>query len=160
MSFWNLSDGNEVEATEEFDAQYTPVIPDNTNCLACIDSAEWKNNNEGEQYINITWSVVEGEHQGFKVFQKVRVNIADSKKRDKAIRMLSAIDMNAGGHLRKLGQEPEDLDLAMHLANKVMLIKVMIWEMDDGKQGNWVSAVASGAERKEHKELAEEDLDF
>lgn len=164
MSFWNLSDGNEVEEVESFDAKHVSVIPDNTMVVACIDSAEWKTTDRDGSFINVTWSVVEGDYQGFKVFQKIRVNEKDEKKRDKALRMLSAIDTNAGGGLRKLGQEPEDLDLAMNLVNKVMGIKVMVWEMD-GSSGNWVSMVQSTESardsqiEKERIDL-DEDIDF
>src|SRR5690606_38171870 len=67
------------------------------------------------------------------------------QKRDKALRMLAAIDANAGGKLARKGTEPSDDELMLALANKPMVITVKTWEMDtkDGKkEGNWVAAVS------------------
>lgn len=163
MSFWDLSDGNKAEELSEFDSQFVELIPDNTSAIACIDSAEWKEH-QNQRYINLSWTILDGEYKGFKLFQKVRVRDENAKKRDKAIRMLAAIDMNAGGGLRKLEQEPEDLDLSMMLSNKVMGIKVMTWEMD-GSSGNWVSMVQSSEAAKNASANSsdvdlDEDIDF
>mgnify|MGYP000845260523 CR=1 FL=1 len=63
------------------------------------------------------------------------------KKSDKAKKMLAAVDVNAGGLLKKLGKKPEDIDLATCLANKSMLLKLGEYDWE-GKKGNWVMAVA------------------
>lgn len=142
MSFWNLSDNTAIENTGTFESgggDFEP-IPANTQLKACIDDAAW-DDYEGDQFINITWTVLEGEFENRKVFQKVRVRENDPKKRDKAIRMLAAIDANAGGKLMASGQEPDDNALQMELVNKPMVIKVDVWEMGDRK-GNWVQKVA------------------
>ena len=43
---------------------------------------------------------------------------------DKAKRMLAAIDANAGGKLNASARKPEDQDLMMALAGKIMAIKL------------------------------------
>lgn len=142
MSFWNLSD-NEAIKTEEagtFELGGSEPIPANTQLKACVDDVSW-DDYELDFYINVTWSVLEGEYKNRKVFQKIRVNDDDPKKRDKALRMLAAIDANAGGKLMASGQEPDDNALQMALVNKPMVIKVGVWEMN-GRKGNWVQKVA------------------
>ena len=66
-------------------------------------------------------------------------------KQAKARRMLASIDSNAGGNLLKSGAEPTADSMTLHLCNKPMVIKLMVWSMkgNDGSDmaGNWVSAV-------------------
>lgn len=142
MSFWNLSNNETIapESAGTFEVGGGEPIPANTQLKVCIDDAAW-DEYEGDSFIKITWSVLDGDHENRKVFQKVRVNEADVKKRDKAIRMLAAIDANAGGRLMKLGAEPSDNDLQACLVNKPMVIKVGVWEQS-GSKGNWVQKVA------------------
>ena len=145
MSFWNLSDNTQITNEEKagtFESgggDFEP-IPAGTQLKACIDDAAW-DDYEGSYFINLTWSVLEGEFENRKVFQKVRVRDNDPKKRDKALRMLAAIDANAGGKLMESGAEPDDNALQSSLVNKPMIIKVGVWEMNDRK-GNWVQKVA------------------
>ena len=144
MSFWNLSDNTQITEEEkagtfESGGGFEP-IPAGTQLKACIDDAAW-DDYEGDFYINVTWSVLEGEFTNRKVFQKIRVRDDDPKKRDKALRMLAAIDANAGGKLMESGAEPDDNALQIALVNKPMIIKVGVWEMDDRK-GNWIQKVA------------------
>ena len=145
MSFWNLCDNTAI-TNEEKSGTYESgggdfePIPAGTQLKACIDDAAW-DDYEGEIFINLTWSVLEGEHTNRKVFQKIRVRDGDPKKRDKALRMLAAIDANCGGKLMESGAEPDDNALQSSLVNKPMLIKVDVWEMKDFK-GNWVQKVA------------------
>lgn len=149
MTFWNVSDG-ELNTTGEMDmGGGNDPIPANTGLKAAIDEIKW-DDYEGDEYISARWVVIDGEFKNRKVFHKIRVKDGESKKRDKAIRMLAAIDANAGGQLMKLGREPSDMDLASCLMNKPMAIKVGVWEIDD-KKGNWVMAVAplNGAKKKE-----------
>lgn len=146
MSFWNTSDNQAINATGSFESgggDFEP-IPNNTQARAVIGEARW-DDYEGDYFINLTWELIDGEHKGRKVFQKVRVRDDDSKKRDKALRMLAAIDANSGGGLMRVPTEPTDQDLSINLCNKPMIIKIMVWSMErDGetKKGNWVSAVA------------------
>ena len=140
MSFFTLSDNTVALPADTFKETAIEPIPSNTNAPAIIEGAEWKEY-EGDNYINLTWAIVDGEYKGRKVFQKLRVEDASPQKRDRALKMLSAIDSNCGGYLRQLGAKPSDIDLKMRLSNKPMTIKVEIWEIND-KSGNWVSAIA------------------
>jgi hypothetical protein len=141
MSMWNLSDNSKLEASTTFEmAGGGEPIPDGTQLRAIIDEASWADW-EGETYVSLRWSVVEGEFKNRKVFQKIKVYESDPKKADKARRMFAAIDANAGGQVIKLGRDPLDTDLAQHLCFKPMVIRVQIWEIND-KKGNWVSMVA------------------
>jgi len=143
MSFWNLSDGSKIDSSTSFEMGGNSVIPDNTNCKAVIEEAMW-DQWEADECIKLRWSVIDGEFKGRKVFHKIKVKDNDPSKRDKAVRMLAAIDANCGGKLRTLTQEPEDFHLQSALCNKPMIIKVMVWEIND-KKGNWVAKVSSAA---------------
>jgi len=96
------------------------------------------------------------EYANRKVFQKLWVTDDDpnakdaekaAKKRDKAKKMLAAIDANCGGKLAKTARKPTDDDLALALTNRPMTIKCMVWEMkgSDGtmNSGNWIAAVGA-----------------
>ena len=142
MSFFDLSDNSAVSTDGKFAVETgSVIIPNDTTCLAMIDEAGWAEY-EGDEYINLRWIIAEPkQYANRKVFQKVRVHDADTKKADKAKKMLAAIDANAGGKLVASGEEPTDMALTKALIDKPMLIKVMEWELNDRK-GNWVSAVA------------------
>lgn len=149
MSFWNLSDGQELQQQEHFDMGGGDMepIPAGTQLKAFAEEAKWEEH-EGVRKIKIKWDVIEGEYKGRKVFQNIKVCDTEAKKRDKAIKMLSAIDTNSGGGLMKLGTEPSDMDLQIHLCNKPMALLVQVWKITDEttgelKQGNWVGAVSS-----------------
>jgi hypothetical protein len=160
MSFWATSTGENVadNATNEFDAGGNfELIPDNSSVLAYVDEAGWAKDDNFNEYISIKWKVQKPEAvEGRVVFQKLWVKDPEpnalkkgaekaDQKRDKALRMLAAIDANAGGKLARKGTEPSDDELMLALANKPMVITVKTWEMDtkDGKkEGNWVAAVS------------------
>ena len=153
MSFWDLSDG---ESAKDTGTDYE--VPGG-NLAPIIDEAKWADK-DGNEYLSVRWSVLEPEqYKNRKVFHKLWVSDTDPgakdeaagiKKRDKARRMLAAIDANAGGKLARKDGKPSDDDLALHLCNKPMIIKCMVWEIEDRKTGetitgNWVSAVAPKA---------------
>lgn len=172
MSFWNLNDSSEkLNTTGEFEAGGGDLepIPAKTQVKAAIDEAKW-DSYEGEEYIKLRWNVLHPtEYKGRKIFQKVKVNESDSKKQDKAKKMLAAIAVNAGGGLLKLTAQPSDQDLQKHLTNKPMALLLQVWsiEKQDGTgtaSGNWISAVsplkAKAAEPvKEPEPVAEESDD-
>jgi hypothetical protein len=109
-----------------------------------IDEAQLTSYEEST-YINIRWQVLEpAAYKNRKVFQKIKCFDADPKVADKAKKMLAAIDANAGGKLATSDKAPDDISLAKALLSKPMLIKVMIWEINDRK-GNWVSMVSPRA---------------
>ena len=146
MSFFRLSDGSDALATGntfEMGGGDMEPIPKNTDVLAVCDEAKWgQAEDTGENFINLRWSVLApAEYVNRKVFQKVRVESGDSKKADKARRMLAAIDANAGGKLAKANEEPSNDSMGAALLNKPMVLKLGLWEMDD-KKGNWVMAVS------------------
>jgi len=163
MSFWDLSDGQTAADTSkeyEIPGGSMEPIPNNSDVLAIIDQAKWANKDKDDKsspaYIELRWSVMAPEAvKGRKVFHKLWVTDFDPNakddtkakaKRDKARRMLAAIDANAGGNLTRTGEQPTDETLTLHLSNKPMVVKIMRWDMtgSDGQPmaGNWVSAVS------------------
>ena len=158
MSFWDLSDGDTAaNAEKEFEISSGNMepIPDGSTVLAMIDEAKWENP-KGAEYISLRWTVLQPEaYKNRKVFQKLWVTDDDpntkdgdkaAKKRDKARRMLAAIDANAGGKLTQKPGKPTDESLTAYLTNKPMVIKCMVWSLtgDNGEEisGNWIAAVA------------------
>jgi len=163
MGFWDLSDGESANTGEKEYEQETgnlSPIPDGSSVLALIDEAKWnETRDEQAEHISLRWSVIEpAEFANRKVFQKLWVtdddpNVKDAakmeKKRDKAKRMLAAIDANCGGKLAKKAARPTDDDLALALTNRPMIIRCQTWEMKapDGsiKRGTWIAAVSPKA---------------
>jgi hypothetical protein len=175
MSFWDLSDGESAATGEkeyEQESGNLSPIPDGSSVLAIIDEAKWQETRDRDaEFISLRWSVMEpAEYANRKVFQKLWVTDDDpnakdadkaAKKRDKAKKMLAAIDANCGGKLSKKAGRPSDDDLALALTNRPMIIKCMVWEMkgSDGtmNSGNWIAAVspkAKGVDVKAAKEPA------
>lgn len=160
--FWGLSEGGSAAEnnTGEFDAGGGNMqpIPSETSVLAAIDEAKW-DGEEGKKFISLRWSVLQPEEfENRKVYQKLWVSDADPRakpdkvaaKRDKAKKMLAAIDLNAGGKLLAKPVMPTDEAMTLHLTNKPMIVKVMVWEMKDSmtgemNRGNWIGAVSSRA---------------
>lgn len=134
-----------IEASNNFDMGGGAIapIPANTNVLAVIDQASWNSPRDGgPQYIEVRWNVVApDDYKNRKVFQKIRIEDEDEKKKDKNIRMLLAIDNIAGGKIAAADKRPDDALLAT-LMGKPMVINIQTWEMD-GKEGNWVRAVSA-----------------
>jgi hypothetical protein len=159
-SFWGLSDGSvAIDTGKEFDAGGGNMepIPEGTSVLAMPDEVKWATDRNQNEFLSIRWTVLKPEgYQNRKVFQKLWVTDDDprakdpSKKRDKALKMLSAIDANAGGKLIKVQGKPSDDTLAVSLINKQMVIRLGLWEMTgdngDPMSGNYVQAV-SGKDR-------------
>lgn len=155
MSFWSLSDGDSAANTgNEFDAGGGDFenIPKNTSVLAVVDEASWREDRSGNEHLSIRWGILKPEaYANRKIFQKMWItddnpNSKDAaKKRDKDLKMLGAIDANAGGKLVKKAGKPTDDDLALALTNKPMVITLGEWSMkaDDGSTmtGNWVMSV-------------------
>ena len=140
-NFWTTSDNTAITTTGEFTSGGVENIPDNTTCLAMIDEAGLAEY-QGDEYISLRWVIAEPAiYKGRKVFQKVRVFDVDTKKADKAKKMLMAIDANCGGKLAQSDESPNDTAMAKALLHKPMLIKVMTWELND-RTGNWIVSVA------------------
>lgn len=169
MSFWDLSTGEALEKVEEFDSNTFTIIPDGTKCNAVIEKASWnvmsnKSPDAGEHYIEIAWRVLEP--AGYKnsvLFQKIRVRRNDDKQRDKAIRMLAAIDTIADGGLSELEDAPTDRQLDKALRDKKLTITVGVWEMN-GNTGNFVTGVEkikkSSTQNTKPKIEEDDDIQF
>jgi len=160
MSFWDLSDGQTAKDTGgsyEVPGGTMEPIPAGSSVLAMIDEIKWdKKQNTFEEFISARWTVLAPEqYKNRKVFHKLWVTDLDPaakdqdaaiKKRDKARKMLAAIDANAGGKLTAKQGIPSSDDL-LHLSNKPMVVTMMVYSMPDTRNGgmmhgNWVSAVA------------------
>lgn len=167
MGFWDLSTGEALEKTEEFDSNTFTIIPDKTKCVATIERAAWaamseKSDSPGEEYIEISWRVSQpNEYKNSVIFQKVRICRDDDKQRDKAIRMLAAIDTIADGGLMELDDRPNDRQLDKALKNKRVGITVGVWDFN-GAQGNFVTGVEKikKTSTQNTKPKAEEDDDI
>ena len=140
MDFWKTTDG-ELEDSGDFEIGGGEPLPEMT-ANAMITEAGWHSFENEPEHISLTWTVLEpAEYKNRKVFQKIHVNSDDDKKRNKAIRMINAIDKNAGGVLPR-DEYPEDEHLAA-LKRAMMPISIKVWEIE-GKKVNWVAAVSSG----------------
>lgn len=147
MSFWNLSDNTNAMTTGDAFESATKLepIPAGSVLPSIIEEAGW-DEYEGNRHIKLKWVVIEGEHKKRVIFQKIHVfgnpkakDVAASA--DKAKRMLAAIATNAGGGLFEVQGEPSDMHLMQHLCNKMMSVRVDVWEID-GKSGNFIDAVS------------------
>ena len=157
--FWNLSSGG--DATEDASTSYEvasgnfEAFPEGTKLLAMVTDAEWRTNDQtGLENLSLTWTVVKPEDvANRKVFQSLWLTDLQpeakdpEKKRDKARRMFAAIDANAGGKLAKKGGIPDADTIMVALANKLMVLRLGLWEMEDRQNpgqvmsGNWIQAV-------------------
>ena len=165
--FWDLSDGETAANTgteSEVPSGNIEPIPAGSSVLAMIDECKWEMKPTGEEFISARWTVLAPEeYKNRKVFHKLWVLDMDPsakdeasgiKKRDKARKMLAAIDANAGGKLTAKPGRPTNDDL-LSLTNKPMVASMMIWSMPDTRNGgmmhgNWVSAVASKGAKDIH----------
>ena len=144
-NFWAVEE--EITGTMEMGGGNIEPIPARTQCLAAIDEIKW-DTYENEEYISARWNILQPvEFKNRKIFQKIKVNELDAKKKTKAIKMLAAIDFNAKGGLMASGQAPTDANMQKGLMNKIMIIMVQVWDMENPqtgemKKGNWVSAVS------------------
>ena len=156
MSFWEMSDGSQAQASTEYEAPSGGgVIPDDTDVMAFIDEIKW-DEKDGNKFISARWRVAKPETlKNRVVFQKMWVmgnnpQTKEPEKRkkqgDNAKRMLAAIDANAGGNLLAINGIPTDEQLQSSLMQKMMVIKLKTWEIkaDDGSlmSGNWIAAVS------------------
>lgn len=146
MSFWKTSDGQETRGVTEFDSgggNMAP-IPEGTTVLgACVDAKfAAKDESNDVPHLELTWTVLAPqEYANRRIWQKLHIEGMDAKKRDKARRMLAAIDGNFGGNLAKSETAPTIEAVQAAFLNKPLQLKLGLWEMN-GKQGNWVMAVA------------------
>ena len=165
MSFFTLSDGSNATSEKSFtlSEDFKP-IPENTELKVVVEDAAWENYND-EKKIKLTWVVIDGKFKERKIFQKIKVCDEDQKKRDKALKMLAAVDANTGGNLMLAGKEPTDEELQQYLCNHPMFIKVGVWSITDEmtgeiKSGNWIKAVANTESEKKDNLVPEKEEDI
>ena len=141
-NFWNIKfEGEDLSKFESGGGDFEP-IPAKTQVLAMPCEVKW-DTYEGEQYISIQWTILQpSEYKNRRIFQKIKIMQDDTKKREKALRMLAAIDYNAKGGLVASGKKPDDAMLQKALLNKPMVLMLQVWDMD-GKKGNWISAISA-----------------
>jgi hypothetical protein len=158
MSFFKLSTGDPVKSTGEVELGGNSVIPENTTCEAMIVECGWASY-EGKNYVNAKWQVTKPlQYANRVVFQKIQLEETDTKKLDNAIKMFAAIDQNAtGGKLIASGDKPTDVAL-FTLLNKPMLIKIMVWDLNDRK-GNWISKVSPRSQNAPVQQAEQHDVD-
>ena len=163
MSFFDF--GNEQENNGNFEAgsgDFSP-IPKGTVVNVIAEEVKWKEFNADPEFIEVKWSIVDGEYKGRKIFQKIHTQSSDPQKATKAQRMLGAINFNAKGGLEKLSHKPTDSELTNALTFKKMALKLEVWKMDqdDGttKEGNWVSAVSPVGAVQQQRAATPADMD-
>lgn len=141
MSFW-INDINTEKTTGSFElGGFLEPIPTNTNVTAFIEEAKW-DSYEGNEYINLKWKVLApAEYKNRIIFQKVKVLEPDENKAKKAQTMLLSINHNAKGKIHESAKMPDTGELQKNLCNKPMIINLQLWELEDGRKGNWVAAV-------------------
>jgi len=158
-SWWDLSDGSDYsqEAAYEAVTSFEPV-PVGVYKAAIADIKWAYPDYEPEGFISVQWVILsQDEYKGRMIFQKIRCNSSEDKKSDKARRMLYAIDRAAGGKL-PMDKGPDDLSLKS-LTSLIMHIRAEIWE-NEGKTGNWVSAVSKDAVKQAPVAQPEGDEDI
>jgi hypothetical protein len=119
------------------------LIPKDTQLLASAEEIKW-DSYEGVNFINIKWRAMAPEaYKNRLVFQKIKLEDQKEDVAKKALRMLAAIDANAGGKLIAAGVRPTNEMLASSLMHKPMVIKIGVWEIkEENKTGNYIMAVA------------------
>jgi len=146
--FFKVSDGElSQDGKAEMGGGDFEPIPAKTQVLFAPVEAKWgeiKDHGKdfGHEGVKIQWAILKpDEYKNRRVFQNIKVGDPDPKVADKAMRMLVAIDTNAGGKLFAAGTKPSDADLARCLVNKQMMGVLQVWKVGD-KAGNWVQSVA------------------
>lgn len=160
INFWEDEEGEEIQQQESFESKGGDdfeVIPAKTRALAEIESVtieSYKGAPEIIEYINIQWTLMKPEiYQNRRIFQKIRIMGDDptqksykEEKQPEKIRnakmMLAAIDkICTGGKLFGLKRMPTEEELQKYLVGKSAEIYLMVYKLDDGKEGNWVHSV-------------------
>ena len=154
MSFFDF--GNEQENNGNFEAgsgDFSP-IPKGTVVNVIAEEVKWKEFNSDPEFVEVKWTIVDGEYKGRKIFQKIHTQSNDPQKATKAQRMLGAINFNAKGGLENLSHKPTDAELTNALTFKKMALKLEVWTSKEDfqtgqalpesewKSGNWVAAVS------------------
>ena len=165
MSFFDF--GNEQNGNFEASTggDFAP-IPKGTVVKVIAEEASWKCFEPNPEFVEIKWTITEGEYKNRKIFQKLKTQDADPQKAKKAMMMLGAIDHNCGGKLRNCTAKPTDAELSNALNFKPMFLKLDVWkittETGEVKTGNHVVAVSStqGAQQAQQAQTVDNDSDL
>ena len=160
FDFGNEQNGNFETASNDF-----APIPKGTVVKVIAEEAGWKSFEPNPEFVEIKWTITEGEYKNRKIFQKIKTQENDPEKAKKAMMMLGAIDHNCGGKLRNCTAKPTDQELTNALTFKPMYLKLDVWslktETGETKTGNHVVAVSSTAPQGQQKQVnndIDEDL--
>lgn len=161
MSFFDF--GNEQNGNFEAAINDFAPIPKGTVVKVIAEEAAWKQFEPNPEFIEIKWTITEGEYKNRKIFQKIKTQENDPEKAKKAMLMLGAIDHNCGGKLRNCTAKPTDQELTNALTFKPMYLKLDVWkittETGEEKTGNWVSSVSSTAGTQQSTQAAPADVE-
>jgi len=139
MGFWHSELGEVTGNKDEAFAKSFNIIPNNTMALCKIDSFV-NANYQGIDYLNIEWSILEGDFKGQKVNQKIKVFDNDLKIRHRALNMLKLI-YKLFNISPKHDNNPTDQDLYQFVGKKAGLQIRETEETEKYKASNWVSEV-------------------
>lgn len=172
--FWSV-DGEVVESSTSHKTEGggSPMpIPAGTRVKAVVSDIKWETGEREGTYIQVNWEVMAPKcYAGRTVRQKLHVKCHEhatapnwvsltpeklKNKRMAALRMLAAIDGNAGGKIHASKQQPDDAMLQKCLMAKTMTIslEVFVSDVKDGQKiqnevdyfrTNWVRGVEPGA---------------
>ena len=172
--FWDV-EGEVVESSTSHKTEGggSPMpIPAGTRVKALISDIKWETTEREGTFIQISWEIMAPKcYSGRTVRQKLHVRCHDfatapnwvretpeklKKKRMAALRMLAAIDGNAGGKLHQQQKAPDDAMLQKFLMTKTMTLglEVFVSDIKDGQKienevdyfrTNWVRSVDPSA---------------
>jgi hypothetical protein len=153
-SFWESELGDVTGRAEDAFAKQFTQIPDGTKALAKIESfTNQIHKDTGFHYLNIEWSLQDGDFRGQKVTQKIKVYGGDqydkdpAKTRHRALNMLKLI-YQLFNIKPKHTNPPTDQELAS-FGGKIAGIKIRETEPNDnGRQYNWVAEVHASKDFK------------
>lgn len=134
MSFFDF--GNETTGNFEAASNDFAPIPKGTVVRVIAEEVKWKQFNADPEFVEIKWSIVDGEYKNRKIFQKIRTQDNDPQKAAKANKMLGAINFNAKGGLENLTHKPTDAELTNALTFKPMFLKLDVWTVKEDMSGN------------------------
>ena len=174
--FWEV-DGQEVESSTQHKTEGggSPMpIPAGTRVKALVSDIKWETTEREGTFILVNWEVIAPKcYAGRTVKQKLHVKCHEyatapawisltpeklKNKRMGALRMLAAIDGNAGGKIHASKQQPDDAMLQKCLMAKSMTVSLEVFVSDrDSQTGqkyenevdyfrtNWVRGVEPSA---------------
>lgn len=145
--------GQQTNGNFEMGGDELPPIPENTQVLAACEEAKW-DEYQGKSHVTLKWRIAQpAQFNNRVIFQKLKVTQTDQAKAQCAMRMLAAIDFNAGGRMVAYMQQNNEMmpsgQALQGVTSTPMMLKLGVWELDDkSKSGNWIKSVAPYAPQK------------